>query len=598
MNKLFTIITIILSISLVNAFADSNGIWHKAEDVRSGTFALDEDQGNFKFPQNLEINNNLSIGSNLFVSGNPIYNSYIIGNFGIGTSSPSNKLSVQTYTGNSIIGISSNSQYSAIDFYNNAINKWGIGKDNLDNFYIDEFGIANRVIIKQGTGFMGLGTYDPRAELEVKGDIIAKNLRLDNGSGPIDLDDIYVNEGQLNSITSPMIVDGTIIGADINPNFYLLKRKSVSYSGINNLIYSEDSQTQYVIGSNQGVDGGLSRVKLVVFGDDTDNAQPLHLKNKGHTIGFSPYTSAGGFNPLTQTGDKVIQFSNGLKNTGNLAIVPWSDTQGGIRITNTGNVGIGIPNPAVRLHVNGNILGTRMGINTNAPLDYPLIVERTNTDKANIHLIGNNQGGAPAMGRPEISFEEKSTRSDWNVFVAGINGDAEHASFNINLQELGGTILHKNYFTILTNGNIGIGEIKNPSARLHINGNLRVDGDILHTGSISAISDSRLKKNIQAYNQNGINIINKITPIYYTLNNSTNNDRQIGFIAQEVQKVIPEIVKENENGYLSIDYTRLSVIAIKAIKEQEAEIKLLKQKQIEFEQLKKRIEFLENKLNK
>lgn len=57
----------------------------------------------------------------------------------------------------------------------------------------------------------------------------------------------------------------------------------------------------------------------------------------------------------------------------------------------------------------------------------------------------------------------------------------------------------------------------------------------------------------------------------------------IGLSAQEVQQVYPELVRERQNGYLSVNYIGLIPVLVDAIKEQEAEIEILRQ---EIEKLK------------
>ena len=52
----------------------------------------------------------------------------------------------------------------------------------------------------------------------------------------------------------------------------------------------------------------------------------------------------------------------------------------------------------------------------------------------------------------------------------------------------------------------------------------------------------------------------------------------IGVIAQEVREVLPEIVFENKNGLLSVDYGNISAVLIEAIKDLKAEIDALKKK--------------------
>lgn len=67
---------------------------------------------------------------------------------------------------------------------------------------------------------------------------------------------------------------------------------------------------------------------------------------------------------------------------------------------------------------------------------------------------------------------------------------------------------------------------------------------------------------------------------------------QIGVIAQEIESVIPEVVKTNDEGYKLVDYSKLTVVLIEAMKEQQKMIEELQEKNRELQQLKKEIEEL------
>ena len=115
---------------------------------------------------------------------------------GIGTITPKEKLVINAADDEAIIIINSglsSSNISAIDFYDKESNKWGIGKDSGNDFYIDEYGTGNRLTIKQGgnvsingsTFFVdalnervGIGTKSPGRELEVAGTINATGLNI------------------------------------------------------------------------------------------------------------------------------------------------------------------------------------------------------------------------------------------------------------------------------------------------------------------------------------------------------------------------------------------------------------------------------------
>lgn len=87
-----------------------------------------------------------------------------------------------------------------------------------------------------------------------------------------------------------------------------------------------------------------------------------------------------------------------------------------------------------------------------------------------------------------------------------------------------------------------------------------------------ANSDARLKNIISDINVD-LDKLKLIPKNFYTLKGS--DIIQIGTIAQEIQKIYPEVVNKNSAGYLSVDYSRLSIIALAAIDKLNDKIKEL-----------------------
>jgi hypothetical protein len=50
-------------------WADTNGVWTRAEDIIAGTFGADEGGGNFAFPADVEVKNNLDVKNNICLNG-------------------------------------------------------------------------------------------------------------------------------------------------------------------------------------------------------------------------------------------------------------------------------------------------------------------------------------------------------------------------------------------------------------------------------------------------------------------------------------------------------------------------------------------------
>lgn len=135
-------------------------------------------------------------------------------------------------------------------------------------------------------------------------------------------------------------------------------------------------------------------------------------------------------------------------------------------------------------------------------------------------------------------------------------------------------------------------------------GNVHVVGNITYSGSCTQSSDTRLKKDIRPLSTRENTQLDKLKTLtaikYYRKNPAELNlfdasvidtmkvdprtieytdeiytKETIGLSAQEVQAVYPELVKENNDGFLSLNYVGLIPILIEAIKEQDLAIEAL-----------------------
>tara|TARA_B100000963_G_scaffold211571_1_gene184380 strand:- start:2833 stop:3975 length:1143 start_codon:yes stop_codon:yes gene_type:complete len=94
-------------------------------------------------------------------------------------------------------------------------------------------------------------------------------------------------------------------------------------------------------------------------------------------------------------------------------------------------------------------------------------------------------------------------------------------------------------------------------------------------GNVSAYSDEKLKDNIVTI-ENPIEKVKAIRGVTYNRNDIEDRPRQTGVVAQEVEKVLPEVVQTNDEGTKTVAYGNMVGLLIEAIKEQQAEIDKLK----------------------
>lgn len=134
--------------------------------------------------------------------------------------------------------------------------------------------------------------------------------------------------------------------------------------------------------------------------------------------------------------------------------------------------------------------------------------------------------------------------------------------------------------TIAEGGNVGIGTI-DPAEKLDVNGDVRVgtsgtNGCLKNnngggiTGACS--SDRRFKRDITPFAPS-LDRVAALRPVHFYWRSAEfpqqrfGSERGYGLIAQDVAEVLPEVVSTDEAGYQAIDYAKLPLLAIQAIKE-------------------------------
>jgi hypothetical protein len=108
------------------------------------------------------------------------------------------------------------------------------------------------------------------------------------------------------------------------------------------------------------------------------------------------------------------------------------------------------------------------------------------------------------------------------------------------------------------------------------NGNVNVNGQV-YAWSYAINSDARYKTRIATLTH-ALDKVLALRGVTYDWRTEQFPDKnfgkgqQVGFIAQEVEKILPQIVSKDRNGYRAVDYSKMAPVLVEAIKEQQAQI--------------------------
>ena len=154
--------------------------------------------------------------------------------------------------------------------------------------------------------------------------------------------------------------------------------------------------------------------------------------------------------------------------------------------------------------------------------------------------------------------------STWNVYASLTSGGAPVVANDIATN----TIQYVS-MTRTTTGTFDTSYVAN--SKLYFNPST----GILSSVDFDSLSDRTLKENIQPISDS-ISILNEINPVSFTWKD--NGKKSFGVIAQEIEKILPEIVETNpDTGIKSVGYLQLISFLVAAVKQQQVEINMINQ---------------------
>jgi len=225
-----------------------------------------------------------------------------------------------------------------------------------------------------------------------------------------------------------------------------------------------------------------------------------------------------------------------------------------------------------------------------------------NSSTGSSNTVVGTEGGYSSAGSSNVFIGRKAgrnSRGSRNVFIGNEAGayvgayssDPENDKLYIENGSHNAPLIKGDFAdqTLAIYGRVGINGAVNQNDELYVNGSaFAIDGWLVP-------SDKRYKKDIQTIDS-ALDKVNALNGVTYSFKQETINnidfskqkgEKQIGVIAQELEEVLPELVRKDESGYYAVNYDGLVPVLVEAVKEQQDEIT----------DLRTRLEKLESLLN-
>jgi len=512
------------TLSITNSFDGSD--WTAGDTIGTINFRVDDNSTTEKIRGQIKVFDDTSVSTTFpaysamsFSTGlNNTLNERMridsSGNVGIGTDSPEHALHVNGGTANTVAQFQSTGSNAYIEFLDSNAGASGcfIGGAGDDFVVLPNASEKFRVT---SSGDVGIGTDIPSSVLDIS----------------TDAGDAYIT--QTNSQSDQTLRMG---------NAYSILGTSLGgYSAI-------DSDATLLLGT-----GGVERCRLDSSGD-------VLLGTTTSRSSFLTQTSGN----LNVAGGVIFDAGSGnnaeILNYRSTATVFGNGGTEAMRIDSSGNVGIGTSSPADKLHVEGNIY---LGASTRTIYTG---------GSGNLHLQTNT--GQTIFLRSNGSSESMRIDSSGNLLVGTTS-----ANFSLSTEVMDGFGVSGSsdgFVTIGVDSNYCLALQRNGSdgvIQYFFNGNANA-GNISISGSSTSYntsSDARLKD--VTGEARGLEVIKKLNPVAYNWKADGKADE--GLIAQEVMDIVPNAITGSEEEMYQMDYSKLVVHLVKAVKEQQTQIEAL-----------------------
>ena len=366
-----------------------------------------------------------------------------------------------------------------------------------------------------------------------------------------------------NNVNNNLIVDVTSSGIDVKGNLEVT-------SGLPKIsLIDSDNNSDYDVKNHNGV------FKIT---DSTNGSDRMAIVSNGATSFYSSVNLDAGVaitGNASITGDITSSSSNSI--TGFDAITLVANTPV-LNFTESDG------NPDYRISVSGGVwrvedvtngYATRLAVNTDGHVDVNgnLDVGAGLDVTGNITVSGTVDGRDVASDGSKLDGIESGATADQTAseIASALNGQnvyvgANNIGYDSNDYIAWQNNSHLNFFINGSN-----------EFRMEADGDFHADGDVIAQSTTTA-SDKRLKENIEVI-PNALEKVQALNGVSFDWKKT--GERSAGVIAQEVQGVLPEAVKEvtpvkGGDSHLTVNYHALTSILIESIKELKAEIEELK----------------------
>src|SRR5215471_2554324 len=528
------------------------------------------------------------------------FNTYIGGQAGQTASGDAN-----TFVGFNTAGQGQSSQITLVGY------SARLGSANLTNATAIGAGAvvssSNSLVLGPLGTNVGIGTVSPSARLHVVGDTnLVGNLTVSgtlNATLPTDSASYIQNTSSQQASSNFNISGNGTIGGTLSGNIV-------------------NAATQYNINGIRVLSisgGGVLQNSNTFAGIFAGNANtPGANDQTGNFNSF--FGSQAGVNNITGWANSFFGYGSGARNTVGIGNSFFGEASGrgnggsfnsffGLQAGYAGGDTLGSSNSffgysAGQSNYSGNLntmIGTAADVAAGNLSNATAIGANAFVSQSNCLILGSINGVNAATAdtnvgigttSPNVRLEVRgngTVASDWQqgqFRISGQSNSARRLSLGYDTSANVGAIqsgeANVQFTTLVLNpqgGSVGIGTAA-PDQKLSVNGNASKTGG----GSWLSFSDERLK-DIRGRFTPGLNAVMRLQPIRYQYKSDNalklkSEGEYVGFSAQAVQRVIPEAVTKNDQGYLLVNNDPILWTMLNAIKEQQAQIEK-QQKQID-----------------